>query len=155
MFWGRFFEDLNGMEELQLGVLKGYDASIFRAYAPDVKSFLEAKEVPNAVTVCRTKISHSGKSSLQREVDIMKKVVPESQWKNMKFTIISPSWYHFRYRTGMAYPKEVYQNDEEYFADVAKAYQDELQILHRQGIRNIQIDDPNLACQTPAICMWL
>ncbi|KAF2115685.1 methionine synthase-like protein [Lophiotrema nucula] len=145
MFWGTFFEDLNGMEELQMGVLKGYDASIFREYAPDVKSFLESKEIPNSVTVCTSKISHPGHSSYQREVDIMKKLLPENEWKNIKITMISPSWYHFRYKAGRAYPKDVYANDEEYFADVAKAYQAELKYLHGQGIRNIQIDDPNLA----------
>ncbi|KAK7191526.1 hypothetical protein DPSP01_011043 [Paraphaeosphaeria sporulosa] len=145
MFWGTFFEELNGMKELQLGVLKGYDQDMFRMYAPDVKSFFESKEVPNQVTVCTGKISHPGHSSNQREVDIMKKLVPESEWKNIKITLISPSWYHFRYRAGQAYPKEVYANDEEYFEDVAKAYQAELKFLHDQGIRNIQIDDPNLA----------
>ncbi|KAL1306345.1 hypothetical protein AAFC00_005060 [Neodothiora populina] len=145
MFWGTFFEELNGMKELQLGVLKGYDASMFRDYAPDVKSFMEAKEVPNAVTVCVGKISHPGHSSYQREVGVMKKVVPESEWKNIKITMISPSWYHFRYRAGRAYPSDVYKNDEEYFADVAKAYQAELKLLHAAGIRNIQVDDPNLA----------
>ena len=145
MFWGTFFETLNGMKELQLGVLKGYDSGIFRPYAPDVKSFMEAKEVPNHVTVCVDKISHSGKSSNQYEVDLMKSLLPESEWKNIKITLISPSWYHFRYLNGRSFPKEVYANDEEYFADVAKAYQEELKILHSQGIRNIQIDDPNLA----------
>ncbi|KAF2712681.1 methionine synthase-like protein [Pleomassaria siparia CBS 279.74] len=145
MFWGTFFEELHGMKELQLGVLKGYDASMFRDYAPDVKSFMESKEIPNAVTVCVEKISHPGHSSNQREVDIMKKQLPESEWKKIKITLISPSWYHFRYRAGRAYLKEVYANDEEYFADVAKAYQTELKLLHDQGIRNVQIDDPNLA----------
>lgn len=145
MFWGTFFEELNGMKELQLGVLKGYDADMFRPYAPDVKSFFESKEIPNQVTVCTGKISHPGHSSNQREVDIMKKLVPESEWKNIKITVISPSWYHFRYKTGRAYPKDVYSNDDEYFEDVAKAYQEELKFLHGQGIRNIQIDDPNLA----------
>lgn len=146
MFWGTFFEELNGMQELQMGVLKGYDASMFRDYAPDVKSFLEAKEIPNSVTVCTGKISHKGKSSNQYEVDLLKKNVPDSQWKNIKITLISPSWYHFRYRAGRAFPKNVYANDEEYFEDVAKAYQQELKLLHESGIRNVQIDDPNLAC---------
>lgn len=48
---------------------------------------------------------------------------------------------------GKAYPKEVYKNDEEYFADVAKAYQVELDILYKAGLRNVQFDDPNLACE--------
>lgn len=35
---------------------------------------------------------------------------------------------------------------QEYFADIAKAYQEELQILYNAGLRNVQVDDPNLAC---------
>lgn len=86
----------------------------------------------------------------------MKSLLPESEWKNIKITLISPSWYHFRYMNGSAYPKEVYANDEEYFEDVAKAYQEELKILHSQGIRNIQIDDPNLAyfCSQDMLAGW-
>lgn len=34
MFWGRTWETFNGMEEIQTGSMKGYDSSIFRAYAP-------------------------------------------------------------------------------------------------------------------------
>ena len=156
MFWGTFFEELHGMEDRQLGVLKGYDASMFRDYAPDVKSFLEAKEIPNAVTVCVSKIQHPGHTSNARELEVMKANVPEDEWKNIKITVISPSWYHFRYRAGRAYPKEVYANDEEYFADVAKAYQTELKLLHEAGIRNVQIDDPNLAyfCSEAMLSGW-
>lgn len=64
--------------------------------------------------------------------------------ERQKLTIISPSWYHYRYAAGRAYPKEVYKNDEEYFADVAKAYQVELGLLYDMGIKNVQVDDPNL-----------
>ena len=54
--------------------------------------------------------------------------------------------YHFRYKEGKAYPSDVYSNDQEYFADLAKAYQEELKILYDAGLRNGQVDDPNLAC---------
>lgn len=54
--------------------------------------------------------------------------------------------YHFRYKEGKAYPSDVYANDKEYFADLAKAYQEELKILYAAGLRNGQVDDPNLAC---------
>ena len=101
--------------------------------------------MPNAVTVCVSKISHTGKSSNQYEVDLMKSLLPPEEHKNIKITLISPSWYHFRYLNGRAYTKDVYSNDEEYFKDIAAAYQEELKILYAQGIRNIQIDDPNLA----------
>lgn len=41
----------------------------------------------------------------------------------------------------------MYANDEEYFADIAKAYRAELQVLYDAGCRNVTIDDPNLACE--------
>jgi methionine synthase II (cobalamin-independent) len=43
----------------------------------------------------------------------------------------------------------VYHSDEEYFADIAKAYREELKILYEAGLRNAQVDDPNLACEWP------
>lgn len=92
MFWGRTWEDMNGMKDLQLGVLKGYDASIFREYAPDVKSFLEDKAIPNSVTICVGKISHPGKSSNLPELQYVQSLLPKEQWKNIKLTLISPSW---------------------------------------------------------------
>jgi methionine synthase II (cobalamin-independent) len=56
--------------------------------------------------------------------------------------------YHFRYGPKKAYTKGTYANDDEYFADVAKAYQTELKILYDAGLRNAQVDDPNLACKS-------
>lgn len=144
MFWGTFFETLNGMEEVNMRE-GGYDQSIFRAYAPDVKSFMHAKTIPNSVTVATGKISHTGKSSFLPELQYLKSILPEDQHKNIKLTLTSPSWYHFRYGPGKAYAKGVYASDDEYFADVAKAYQTELKILYDNGLRNGQVDDPNLA----------
>ena len=166
MFWGTFFETLEGMKEIQTGAQKGYDISMFRQYAPDTKSFIEDKKIPNSVsqstarlysyithrtppqvTVCVGKIRHTGKSSYAKEVDFMKSIVPKEEWKNIKITMISPSWYHFRYGAGKAYPKEVYANDEEYFADVAKAYQVELKLLHEgEHIANFSNSQADLYC---------
>ena len=68
-----------------------------------------------------------------------------NEQQNIKLTLTSPSWYHFRYGPNKAYTKGTYANDEEYFADLAKAYQTELKILYDAGLRNGQVDDPNLA----------
>lgn len=155
-------ETLNGMEEINLRE-GGYDQSIFRMYAPDVQSFMHAKTIPNQVTVATGKLSHTGKSTFLPELEFMKSILPESQWGSIKLTLTSPSWYvvlsthmptepsltrfryHFRYGPKKAYLKGVYENDDEYFADLAKAYQTELKILYDAGLRNAQIDDPNLA----------
>jgi methionine synthase II (cobalamin-independent) len=79
----------------------------------------------------------------------LKDLLPKERQQEAKLTLAAPNWYHLRYKTGRAYPKEVYSNDEEYFADIAKAYRDELKILYDNGLRNVQIDDPNLACLVP------
>lgn len=109
---------------------------------------MHAKTIPNQVTVATSKIRHAGKSSYLPEFEYMKTLVPQEQWKDIKITLASPSWYHFRYGPNKAYAKGVYENDDEYFADVAKAYQTELKILYEAGLRNAQVDDPNLACES-------
>lgn len=60
---------------------------------------------------------------------------------------LSAVGFHFRLAEGSAYSKDVYQNDEEHFEDLAKAYQVELDMLYQAGLRNVQIDDPTLACE--------
>lgn len=110
-----------------------------------MKSFMHAKTIPNQVTVAVGKLSHTGKSTFLPELEYLKSILPESQWKNIKLTLTSPSWYHFRYGPKKAYLPGVYASDDEYFADLAKAYQTELQILYDAGLRNAQVDDPNLA----------
>lgn len=84
------------------------------------------------------------------ELDFLKTIIPKDKWNTIKLTLISPSWYHFRYGPGKAFPSDVYKTDEEYFHDVAQAYQVELKLLYDAGLRNVQIDDPNLACKPPA-----
>ena len=86
-FWGTFFETLEGMEEISLRE-GGYDQSIFRAYAPDVKSFMHAKTIPNAVTVATGKIKHTGTSSFLPEFEYLKTLLPESEWKNIKVRVV-------------------------------------------------------------------
>lgn len=69
--------------------------------------------------------------------------LPEEH-KNLKITICAPEWYHLRHGP-YAFNTEVYKSDEEYFADIAIAYQQEIQELYAVGCRNIQFDDPLLA----------
>jgi methionine synthase II (cobalamin-independent) len=87
-------------------------------------------------------------STYTDQFDYLKSLVPESKHKDLKLTLAAPNWYHLRYKKGSAYPEEVYQNEDDYFADIAAAYQAELKILYEHGARNIQFDDPNLACKS-------
>lgn len=171
-FWGTFFPALEGMEEIQEPPL-----DMFRLYVPDLAAFsesslscsntplarmlssaradqrpssssspAEAGHKPGESIVCVGKIKHKG-STYTTEWNYLKSKLPAEYVKYAKLTLPAPEWYHLRYQTGKAYPKDVYANDEEYFADIAKAYQAELQTLYDLGCRNVTIDDPNLACK--------
>ena len=61
-----------------------------------------------------------------------------------KVTIPSPTMLHFRGgREGIS--KDAYPDLDEFFADVAKAYQDEIKSLGDAGLTYLQLDDTNLA----------
>ncbi|KAJ5684149.1 uncharacterized protein N7477_000494 [Penicillium maclennaniae] len=139
MFWGTFFPGLDGFEEVT-----EFDQDIFRPYAPDIAAFLEAGHKPGETVLCTGKIKHVG-STYVDQFKYLASLVPAEEVKNLKITLAAPNWYHLRYREGKAYPKNVYSSDEEYFGDIAKAYQAELKILYDAGCRNVQYDDPNLA----------
>ncbi|GLI73000.1 hypothetical protein PoHVEF18_001186 [Penicillium ochrochloron] len=139
MFWGTFFPGLDGFEEVT-----EFETDIFRPYAPDIAAFLEAGHKPGETVLCTGKIKHVG-STYVDQFKYLAGLVPKDEVKNLKITLAAPNWYHLRYREGKAYPKDVYTNDEDYFGDIAKAYQAELKILYDAGCRNVQFDDPNLA----------
>jgi len=139
MFWGTFFPGLDGFVEV-----KNPDHRIFRPYMPDVAAFTEAGHKPGESVLCTDKIKHVG-STYVDQWEFLKSIVPKERVGDCKLTLAAPNWYHMRYVEGSAYPKDVYGSDEEYFADIAKAYQEELRILYEHGLRNIQFDDPNLA----------
>lgn len=122
------------------------DEDIFRMYLPDIAAFTEAGYKPGETVICDGKIKHVG-STYTDQFNYLKSLVPKEKVKDLKLTLAAPNWYHLRYKEGRAYPKDVYPSDKEYFADLAKAYQAELQILYDAGLRNVQFDDPNLACK--------
>ncbi|KAJ9614582.1 hypothetical protein H2200_002719 [Cladophialophora chaetospira] len=150
MFWGSFWPGLEGMTEIETP-----DPDLFRMYIPDIAAFTEEGYKPGETVLCTGKIKHKG-STYTDQFDYLKSLVPEDQVKNLKLTLAAPNWYHLRYKQGKAYPKDVYASDDEYFADIAKAYQDELKILYDHGLRNVQFDDPNLAyfCSEAMIAGW-
>ena len=58
----------------------------------DVKSFMHAKTIPNAVTVATGKISHTGTSSFLPELEFMKSILPQDQWK-VRVVVMSTGQY--------------------------------------------------------------
>lgn len=150
MFWGSFWPGLEGMKEENSPSL-----DLFRMYIPDIAAFTEAGYKPGETVICTGKIKHVG-STYTDQFDYVKSLVPKEKVGDLKLTLAAPNWYHLRYKEGRAYPKEVYPDDDAYFADIAKAYQAELNVLYDHGLRNVQFDDPNLAyfCSEAMIEGW-
>ena len=140
MFWGTFFEGLDGFK-----IIERPNIDMFRTYMPDISAFMEEGHGPVESVVCVSKIKYTG-STYTDQWDYLKSLLPTDKVAGAKLTLPAPEWYHMRYREGQAYQKSVYANGDEYFADIIKAYQMELQTLYDHGLRNVQIDDPNLAC---------
>ncbi|KAF2733920.1 5-methyltetrahydropteroyltriglutamate-homocysteine methyltransferase [Polyplosphaeria fusca] len=151
MFWGTFWPSLKGMREVQDPPL-----DTFRMYVPDIAAFMETGHKPGESVYCVGKIEHTGESTYVGQVEYLKTVVAEDKWGDIKLTMAAPNWYHLRYVDGKAYPRHVYSGDREYFKDVARAYQVELDILYKAGLRNVQFDDPNLAyfCSEKMLSGW-
>ena len=145
MFWGTFFPGLSGFTEI-----KNPDIDIFRMYMPDIAAFTESKMKPGETVICTGKIEHVG-STYVDQWNYLKGIVPKEMVAGCKLTLAAPEWYHLRYKEGRAYPRDVYKDDREYFDHIAKAYRTELEVLYDNGLRNVQIDDPNLACEIPPL----
>lgn len=145
-FWGLMWDEFEGTIRLQ-----DAEASMFRLYHPDVVSLIEKdrKVMPGDSVIAGSKLSHNTARSVSNlhELKLVQAALPKSEWKNIKLTMITPAWFHMRYKQNRAYTKEAYANDGEYFADVAKVYQAELKMLYDAGLRNVQFDDPGLACE--------
>ncbi|GKU02974.1 5-methyltetrahydropteroyltriglutamate-homocysteine methyltransferase [Fusarium langsethiae] len=143
-FWGLMWDEFEGSTQLQ-----DAEASLFRLYHPDVVSLIEKDRqvMPGDSVIAGSKLSHNPEKSVSNlhELKLVQQFVPKGEWGSIKLTMITPAWFHMRYKQGKAYTPEAYKNDEEYFADVAKVYQAELDMLYKAGLRNVQFDDPGMA----------
>ncbi|GAA5898648.1 cobalamin-independent methionine synthase II family protein [Sporobolomyces salmoneus] len=139
MFFDGFHNNLDGMV-----VIPEPTRDLFKFYVPDVKGFFESHaEKPAATMVCKSKLVRT-KPMYRPEFEYTASCVKPEQVKSIKLTLAAPQWFHLRHGEH-AYPKSVYANDAEYFADIAKAYREELADLYSAGCRNVQFDDPLLA----------
>ena len=151
-FWGLMWDEFVGTFALQEA-----EGSMFRLYHPDVVSLIEPGRhvMPGESVISSSKLSHDPAKSISNlhELQLVQAATPKEEWGNIKLTLITPSWFHMRYKQGRAYTPEAYSNDAEYFKDVAKVYAAELNMLYKAGLRNAQFDDPNMACKFfPGLC---
>ncbi|GAA5928496.1 hypothetical protein JCM3775_000630 [Rhodotorula graminis] len=139
MFWDGFHNNLQGME-----VIQNPGRELFKMYVPDIKAFFESHASrPGDTMICTGKLIRN-KPMYRPEFEYTASLVKPEEVKNVKITLAAPEWYHLRHGEH-AYNKDIYPSEVEYFADLAKAYREELADLYDAGCRNVQFDDPLLA----------
>lgn len=138
-YFSGFFEKLSGFREIQT-----VPWEITRLSAPPIAALKKAGKRYPMVAVCEGRIEYK-ESPYRDNWRLLKDAVPEEHWSECKFTMPPPCYFHLRLAPGEAYNTDIYKSDDEFFADLAKAYRQELKTLYDEGLRNVQIDDPTLA----------
>lgn len=138
-YFSGFFEKLDGFKEVS-----PVPWELARLSAAPIAALKKAgKQYPMAA-VCTGKIKYS-KSPYLENWKMLRENLPKDQWKEAKFTMPPPCYFHLRLAPGKCYDTSVYTSDSAFFDDLAAAYRQEFKTLYDEGLRNIQIDDPTLA----------
>ncbi|CCM06588.1 uncharacterized protein FIBRA_08866 [Fibroporia radiculosa] len=135
IFYEGVFDNLDGMKYIPEVPLEW-----FMDYVPDVEAFKIHNRNGVPSYICESKLKRT-KPFYIGQFEALKKLTKPEEHKNLKITMCAPEWFHLRHGP-YAYPKSVYKDDDEYFADVAQAYREEIQDLYAAGCRNLQIDAP-------------
>ncbi|KAI0669799.1 UROD/MetE-like protein [Trametes maxima] len=129
------FEALDGMTSIPKRPL-----SEFMPYLPWIPLF-SAMGIKEFMSVfCTGKIART-KPIYAHEFLALKQQVSPEDVRNLKVTICGPTWQHLNHGPEYTYDHSVYSNDEDYFADLIKAFREEVQHLYDLGCRHIQFDD--------------
>ncbi|KAI0756893.1 UROD/MetE-like protein [Daedaleopsis nitida] len=133
------FETLEGMT-----VVENRPFAEYMPYLPYVPIY-QAMGVPGFTSVkCTGKIRRT-KPIYTHEFISLKQHVSSQDVRNLKITICGPTWMHLRHGSEYTYDHSIYASDEEYFADLVKAFREEIADLYELGCRRIQFDDPGFA----------
>lgn len=140
IFYGGFFETLEGMNIVPDLPIPG----AFRTDFPTTTGLAKMGATTRAAVVCTGPIQWK-RSAYMEEWEMLRRKVPKDLWKDCKLTMPAPSYQHIQLKPGTAFTADSgYRTDEEYFIDLGKAYAAEIRALYDEGVRNIQIDDPNM-----------
>ncbi|KAJ8454219.1 hypothetical protein ONZ45_g19386 [Pleurotus djamor] len=113
----------------------------FKPYIPHIKLMYGAGVLESQSMYCSGLIRRT-KPFYVEQFKSLKWSVPEEYVPLIKVTMCSPTWFHQRHGSDLTYDRTIYQNDDEYFDDLGRAYREEIQELYNLGCRRIQIDDP-------------
>ncbi|KAL7820697.1 UROD/MetE-like protein [Trichoderma gracile] len=138
-YFSGFFEKLGGFREVS-----PVPWELARLSAPPIAALKKSGQQYPMAAVCEGKITYESSPYLDNW-RLLRDALPREQWAECKFTMPPPCYFHLRLAPGKCYSPAAYGSDEDFFADLAVAYQKEIKTLYGEGLRNLQIDDPTLA----------
>lgn len=138
-YFSGFFEKLKGFREVS-----PVPWDISRMSAPPIAALKKTGRQYMMAAVCEDKIGYETSPYLDNWM-LLRDSVPRELWHECKFTMPPPCYFHLRLAPGKCYSPQAYASDEDFFADLATAYKQEIKTLYDAGLRNLQIDDPTLA----------
>ncbi|CCM03246.1 uncharacterized protein FIBRA_05372 [Fibroporia radiculosa] len=126
IFWEGLHEKLEGMSIIPNALHLAMD------YVPSV-AYFKQRNLPMTAYVCEGKLLRKTPFYVNDFTSLKALTLPEEH-NRLKVTMCAPEWFHLRHGE-YTYSKAVYQNDEEYFADIVKAYREEIRDLYAAGCR--------------------
>ncbi|KAL6804126.1 hypothetical protein J3E68DRAFT_392546 [Trichoderma sp. SZMC 28012] len=138
-YFSGFFEKLTGFREVS-----PVPWELARLSAPPIAALKKSGQQYPMAAICEGKISYDSSPYLENWL-LLCNTVPQEQWGECKFTMPPACYFHLRLAPGKCYSADAYSSDEDFFADLAVAYQKEIKTLYNEGLRNLQIDDPTMA----------
>lgn len=94
-FWGLMWDEFGGTTRL-----RDARADLFRLYHPDVVSLIESDSqvMPGDSVIAGARLYHDPRRSVSNlhELRLVQSALDESEWPNIKMTIITPAWFHMR-----------------------------------------------------------
>lgn len=137
VFYEGMFEKLEGMSIIPNRIL-----SESKLYIPYVAAFKAMGFTGYTSVYCNIQ----RKRGIHTEdLIFLKGLVAPEEVKHLKITICGPTWMHSRHGSEYTYDQAVYKSDDDYFADLIRAYREELTELYDLGCRHIQFDEPTFA----------
>ena len=137
IFYGNFFEALSGFE-MRYTEMSGFKTD-FPTNRPLIKWGVPGREAGYPTS------SHVKwvKSAYLDDWLYLRSLLPKEKWPLAKMTVPTPSWYHVQLKE--PFDKTLYADDASLLSDIAAALRQEILTLYDQGLRNVQVDDPNLS----------
>ncbi|KAL4251360.1 UROD/MetE-like superfamily protein [Abortiporus biennis] len=132
MFFDGVFDNMDGMTYIPIVPFE-----MFMDYVPDLPAFKAYSDFRGAASyICAGKLKRT-KPFYIPQFEALKRFTTPDEHPHIKITMCAPEWFHLRHGH-FAYKKEVYANDDEYFADIVVAYQEEIKALYEAGCRMFQ-----------------